>query len=165
MAGKAGLKAGLIGGAIMLVLALLGLIPVPFLRDVCCCGVQLLAYAGIGVLAGFFLTPPRTAGTGAGAGAIAGVVSGVVAGVVGMLIAAIRMAIAGPGQMISTFDPEIMRQLAELGIGITPRMLATFSGWGGVAIGGSLCCLGWLVIGAALGAVGGAIFAATKSED
>lgn len=165
MAGKAGLKAGLIGGAIMLVLALLGLIPVPLL-NVCCCGVQLLAYAGIGILAGFFLTPPRTAGTGAGAGAIAGVVSGVVAGVVGMLIAAIRMAIAGPaGQIVSAIDPETMRQLAELGIDITPRMLATFSGWGGVAVGGSLCCLGWLVIGAALGAVGGAIFAATKSED
>ena len=54
MAVKAGLKGGLIGGAVGLVLTLLGLIPVPFLPCVCC-GLSWLGYIGAGVLAGFFL--------------------------------------------------------------------------------------------------------------
>lgn len=162
MAGNAGLKAGLIGAGILFVLTLLGLIPVPFL-DCVCCGVQLLAYAGIGVLAGSFLTAPRDAGTGAGAGAIAGVISGAVSGVLGIIIAAIQVVIGGAGTGVGALDPEVIRQLGELGI--DPRTFARYTvGWGGVAIGGGLCCLFSLAVGAALGAVGGAIFAAVKSD-
>ena len=47
MAGKAGLKAGLIGAAALVVLVLLSLIPVPALNCVCC-GADILAYLGIG---------------------------------------------------------------------------------------------------------------------
>ncbi len=162
MAGKAGLKAGLIGVAVMLVLTLLALIPLAALQCVCC-GVDLLAYAGIGVLAAFFLTPPRTAGTGAGAGAIAGLISGAGAGLINLVVTAVRVATRGPVGSMPVIDPQVLRQLREYGV--DPQEFARFTqGWSGVGIGGSLCCLGSLAIGAALGAIGGAIFAAAKAE-
>ena len=159
MAGKAGLKAGLIGAAVMLVTTLLSQIPGV---GCVCCGLNLLVYAAIGALAGFFLTPPRTAGTGAGAGAIAGLVSGAVNGVVLAIVMAVQMVRAGPGEIISYLDPQQIQQLIELGI--DPEMFAVFSGRVGVAIGGGLCCLTGLAVGAGLGAVGGVIFAAVKSD-
>lgn len=166
MSGKAGLKAGLIGAGVLGLLVLIDLvrsliIPVSGALGCACCGVELLAYAGIGVLAGVFLSPPRDAGAGAGAGAIAGVLSGVGAGIMTIITAAGRMLFAG-GRMVSMIDPAQARQLMEAGI--DPQMLATFSGWGGVFIGGGLCCLGWIAIGAGLGALGGLIFAAAKSD-
>jgi len=86
VAGKAGLKAGLIGTAVMLVWTVIGrFLPMSGGLVWVSAGVSLLMYAGIGVLAGFFLAPPRTPGKGAGAGAIAGLVSGVIAGVVGIV--------------------------------------------------------------------------------
>ena len=42
------------------------------------CGVSIVLYLGIGVLAGLFLAPPRTAGDGAKAGALAGLIAAVV---------------------------------------------------------------------------------------
>ena len=165
MSGKAGLKAGLIGAGVLGLLVLLNLIPsliqAASVLGCACCGVELLAYAGVGVLAGVFLSPPRDAGAGAGAGAIAGVLSGVGAGIMTIITAAGRMAFSG-GQMISTLDPVQARQLIEAGI--DPQMLAIFAGWGGVFLGGGLCCLGWIAIGAGLGALGGLIFAAIKKD-
>jgi len=162
MAGKAGLKAGLIGAAVMLVLTLLNLIPIPALGCICC-GVQLLAYVAVGALAGYFLVPPRAAGTGAGAGAIAGLITGAAGGLVGIVVAAIRMATGAPGTGIPGVDPEVLRQLRDLGV--DPRTLGRFTrGWIGVGVGGGLCCLAGLAIGAGLGAIGGVIFAAAKSE-
>ncbi len=161
MTGKAGFKAGLIGAAIILVLVLLSQIPAV---GCICCGLSWLAYVGIGALAGFFLTPPRTAGTGAGAGAIAGLISGAVSGIVWSIVMAIQMALTDPGDIASAIDPEVMRQLAELGVDIDPETFALFSGAGGVVIAGGLCCMTGLIVGAGLGAVGGAIFAAVKSE-
>jgi len=159
--GKAGLKAGLIGAAIILVVTLLNQIPGV---GCVCCPVTFLVYAGIGALAGFFLTPPRTAGAGAGAGAIAGLISGAVSGLAWSIIMAIQMALTGPEEIVSAIDPEMVRQLAELGVDIDPEMLAMFSGVGGGALVGSLCCLTGLAAGAALGAIGGVIFAAVKAD-
>ncbi len=165
MSGKAGLKAGLIGAAVMGVLVLLNLIPslisAASVLGCACCGVELLAYAGIGVLAGAFLAPPRNTGAGAGAGAIAGMLSGVGAGIMTIITAAGRMAFAG-GRMVSALDPVQVRQLIDAGI--DPQMLTIFAGWGGVFLGGGLCCLGWIAIGAGLGALGGLIFAAVKKD-
>ena len=159
MAGKAGVKAGLIGAAVMLVLTLLNQIPGV---GCFCCPLSLLVYAGIGALAGFFLTPPRTAGTGAGAGAIAGLISGALSGLVWIIILAIQLATGGTGDIASAIDPEVLRQLGELGV--DPEMFTAVSGVGGVALGGSMCCLASLAIGAGLGALGGVIFAAAKSD-
>jgi hypothetical protein len=161
MTGKAGLKAGLIGAAIILVLTLLSQIPTV---GCVCCPLTFLVYAGIGALAGFFLTPPRTAGAGAGAGAIAGLISGAVSGLAWSIIMAIQMALTGSEEIVSAIDPQAMQQLAELGVDIDPEMLALFSGAGGVALAGSMCCLTGLAVGAGMGAIGGAIFSAAKAN-
>jgi hypothetical protein len=75
---------------------------------------------------------------------------------------AIQVAIMGTGDIMSTLDPEVIRQLTELGV--DPDTFAALSGVGGVALGGGMCCLAGLAVGAGLGAAGGAIFAALKPE-
>ena len=148
MAGKAGLKAGLIGMAVMLVLTGLNqVLPMTGAWVWVSCGVSSLLYAGIGVLAGLFLAPPRTAGKGAGAGAIAGLISSTVSGVVGYIIIAVRLA---RGLDYPGLTPEQMQQLAASGM--DPKMFA---------IPGVIC---GMAIGAGLAATGGAIFAAVKSD-
>ncbi len=107
----------------------------------------MLIYVGIGVLAGFFLAPPRTPGKGAGAGAIAGLISGGISGVVGSVIMSIRWA---RGMGIPGLDPQQMQQLTESGM--DPRLFA---------IPGAIC---GMAIGAGLAAIGGAIFAAIKPD-
>jgi hypothetical protein len=159
--GKAGLKAGLIGAAVVLVMTLLNQIRIPGIGCVCC-PLTLLAYAGIGVLAGYFLVPPRTPGTGAGAGAIAGLTSGAIGGIVWIIALAIQMAMMDTTDIMANIPPETLRQLTE--VGVDPDVFATFSGAGGVALVGGMCCLTGLAAGAGLGAIGGAIFSAIKSE-
>ncbi len=161
MSGKAGLKAGLIGAAVILVLTLLGQIRIKGLNCVCC-PVTLLAYAGIGVLAGFFLTPPRTAGSGAGAGAIAGLLSGALGGLVWIIAILIQMRTMSAADILSAMPPETLRQLQESGI--DPQVLALLSGTGGAALAGGMCCLTSLASGAGLGAIGGAVFSALKPD-
>jgi hypothetical protein len=151
MVGKAGLKAGLIGVAVMVVWTVIGrFVPMSGALVWVSAGVSLLMYAGIGVLAGFFLAPPRTPGKGAGAAAIAGLISGLVAGAVGIAIMAIQIASGGnvPG-----LDPQQMQQLAESGV--DPKMIPVF------AIP-SLVCI--MTIGSGLAAIGGAILAAVKPD-
>ncbi|MCP4538683.1 MAG: hypothetical protein GY832_16230, partial [Chloroflexi bacterium] len=114
------------------------------------CGINLLIYVGIGVLAGFFLTPPRTPNQGAGAGAIAGLLSGVVSSVIGIVILAIQIS---SGQPIPGVDPQQMQQLAESGM--DPAILA---------VSGSIGALCGLGIGVGLAAAGGAVLAAVKSD-
>ena len=161
MAGRAGLKAGLIGAGVMLVVTLLNLIPVPFLGCVCC-GLAWLAYAGIGALAGRYLDPPRTAGAGAGAGAIAGLISGATRGVIMSIVIAVQTALGSAGDITSMLDPEMLRQLRDLGV--DPEMFAVFTGVGGVALAGGLCCLGALAAGALFGALGGVIYSSTNAD-
>jgi len=163
MTGKAGFKAGLIGAAAVLALTLLSLVP----RVGSCCGcLNILVYVGIGVLAGFYLSPPRTAGAGAGAGALAGLISGAVGGLASGIIALIRGSVMAPRDILSSIPPEQMRQLRDLGF--DPGQFAQMFGQGGGAafgaLGASMCCLGSLAVGAALGAIGGAVYAAAKKE-
>ena len=151
MAGKAGLKAGLIGTAVMLVWTVIGrFLPMSGGLVWVSAGVSLLMYAGIGVLAGFFLAPPRTPGKGAGAGAIAGLVSGVIAGVVGIVIMTIQLASGGD---VPGLSPQQMQQLIEMGM--DPTMFALF------ALPSVVCIM---AIGSGLAAIGGAVFAAVKPD-
>ena len=165
MAGKAGLKAGLSGAGIAFLLTLTDLLPtllpIPFLGCICC-SLPLLAYVGAGVLGGFFLTPPRNTGAGAGAGAIAGLISGVGTTVAWVINAGIEMAITGTQNITSGMDPQMIEQLAEAGI--SPQMFAALSGVTGLFIGGGMCCFFSLALGAGVGALGGLIFAAAKSD-
>ena len=151
MAGKAGLKAGLIGTAVMVVWTVIGrFLPISGALVWVSAGISLLMYAGIGVLAGFFLTRPRTPGKGGGAGAIAGLISGVVAGAVGIVIMTIQISSGGD---VPGLNPQQMQQLADSGM--DPTMLPV------LAIPGVACIM---AIGSGLAAIGGAIFAAVKSD-
>lgn len=148
MAGKAGLKAGLIGVVVLLVITVINqFLSLSGAWVYVMCGISMLIYAGIGVLAGFFLASPRTAGKGAGAGAIAGLISGAINGVVGFVIISIRLArgLGYPG-----LDPQQMQQLTEMGL--NPQLFA---------IPGAIC---GMAVGAGAAAIGGAIFAAVKPD-
>ena len=148
MAGKAGLKAGLIGLVVLLVMTVINnLLPISGGLVYVLCGISMLIYVGIGVLAGFFLAPPRVAGQGAGAGAIAGLISGAINGVVGFIIISVRLAqgLGYPG-----LDAQQMQQLNEMGMNL--QLLA---------IPGAVC---GAAIGAGVAAIGGAIFAAVKPD-
>ena len=156
---SSGVKAGLIGAGVGLVLSLIGLIPLVG----CCTGIiGLLVYAGVGVLAAYWLTPPRSAGAGAGAGAIAGLISGVGGSVVTTISAIVQGILGTTTDTLDLFGPEVMQQLTD--VGIDPEMFAMFTGIGGGILGGAMCCVGSLAIGAALGAIGGAIMAAAKPD-
>lgn len=162
MAVRAGLKAGLISGAVVLVLSLLALIPIPFLDcvlDCVCCGVTGLVFVGAGVLSGFFLTPPRNAGSGAGAGAIGGLIAGLVYAIVEIIILVIQML---AGSTSGFLTPEMIEQLRQAGV--DPQTFEFLAGTGGAFIGSALCCIGSLGFGAGLGAAGGAILGAAKCE-
>jgi len=154
---KAGLKAGLVGAGVAVVLSLLGLLP--------CLGciavfLGLLSYVGVGMLAAYWLEPPRTTGDGAGAGAIAGLIAAVVGGVVNMILGAIQFTLlGGPRAMMSQFPPDVLEQLRVTGI--DPRIFASM---GGVLATGAICCSVGLVLAVLLGAVGGAIMAAAKPD-
>jgi hypothetical protein len=147
LAGKAGLKAGLIGTAVLLVMTVINqFLPAGGLVYVSC-GISLLLYTGIGVLAGFLLAPPRTPGKGASAGALAGLIGGGISGAIGAVIMTVRLS---QGVGLPGVDPQQMQQLAEAGM--DPRIMA---------VPGLICAL---ALGSGLAAIGGAICAAIKSD-
>jgi hypothetical protein len=154
---RAGLKAGLVGAVVAAVLAVLNLVP--------CLGciasiVGLLWYIGVGVLAAYWLLPPRTTGDGAGAGAIAGVVTAFVGGLVNIVVNAVQFSImGGQSAILSQMPPESLRQLRDAGI--DPGIFASVGGILAISAG---CCMIGLVLAAVLGAIGGAVMAAAKSD-
>ena len=146
---QAVLKAGGIGAVVVIVLNLFGLIP--------CVGcitfiLVLLAYVGVGILAALWMTPPRTAGSGATNGAVAAVVTALIAGLINIVVLAIYGAVTGASQL-AQLPPEQLQLLTEAGI--DPTMLVGPMASAGV---GAFCCTIYLFIGAALGAIGGAIW-------
>jgi hypothetical protein len=149
-------KAGLVGAAVLIVLDLVGLIP--------CVGcvtllLGIVAYLGIGILAAYWMPPPRTAGSGAGQGALAAVLAAFIGGLVNTIIATIQMALVDTAAITSQMPAESLQQLEELGMD-----LSTFVGPGAGVAYGSVCCLIGLILAAILGAVGGAIFAGLKAD-
>jgi hypothetical protein len=150
---QAVLKAGGVGAAILVVLSLLGLIP--------CVGcitffLTLIAYVGIGVLAAYWMVPPRTGSGGAVNGAVAAVVAALVGGLVGMILNSIYFALTGSaqlGQALADIPPEQLAALSEAGI--DPSILAGGAGIAGVLGIGAICCLVGLLIASVLGAAGG----------
>lgn len=154
---NATLKAGLIGAAVAVVLSLLSLVP--------CLGciasvLALVLYVGVGVLAAYWMEPPRDPGAAAGAGAIAGLIAALAGGITGIIATTIRFSVTG-GQaaIMRQLPPEILRQLREAGV--PPRM---FASTGAILGTSTVCCLFGLALAAGLGAAGGAIMAAIESE-
>ena len=150
------MKAGLIGGAIVVVLNLLGLIPCVGLFA---CGLGFVVYAAVGALAAYWMPPPRNAGTSAGQGALAAAVAGLIGGVVNTILIAVQVAITDTSTVISQLPAESLEQLRQAGIDPASLMSPIF----GLFTGG-VCCLGSLVFAVILGAIGAAIFAAVKPD-
>lgn len=156
------LKAGLIGVAILIVLNLIGLIP--FLACITA-PLSWITYVVVGVLAASYMAPRREAGKAAGQGALAALLAGFGGGIVSAIIGAIRAATGGVtqyGEMMSQIPPDVIRELRNAGI--SPDMVAGVGGIGGAIVCGSMCCLVGVFVAAALGAIGGAIYAAVKPE-
>jgi hypothetical protein len=148
MIGKAGIKAGLIGLVILLmVTALNNLLPISGILVYVLCGIGIVVYAGIGALAGLFLIPPRTPGKGAGAGAIAGLIGSGINGTVSFIITSFRLS---RGLGMAGVDPQQMQQLLDAGYNPQTFILP------GIVCG--------LAIGAGTAAVSGAILAAVKPD-
>jgi len=151
MAGRAGLKAGLIGTGVMLVWTVIGrFLPLPGALVWVSSGVSLLLYAGIGVLAGLLLTPPRAPGKGAGAGAIAGLISGLVAGAVGIVILILQVSSGGDVPGVNAQQMQQIQQMSDAG---------ALPVW--IFIPSAVCVT---AIGSGLAAIGGAILSAVKPD-
>ena len=155
---KPGVKAGLIGGAVLIVLNLLGLVPVLGCVSV---PLQLLGYVGIGMLAGFWLTPRREAGRAAGQGAIAGLIAAAIGGVVSIALAPVSLALSGgPQAILSQLPAESLEALRSAGI--DPNTIINSGTTAGLT---AICCVPvGLLLGAGLGALGGVILAGIKPE-
>ena len=148
------LKAGLIGAVILVVLKVVEVVPC-----VICCGLPLewVLFGCIGALAVYWIAPgARTMGAGAGHGALAGLIAAAIGGVIGIGVNVVGATVLQPLQAS-------VQGMFEAGV--DPSML-TGAGTGVVdTIGsGAVCCGVGLVVAAALGALGGLIFAAVKSE-
>jgi hypothetical protein len=148
MIGKAGIKAGLIGLVILLIVTTLNnLLPISGILVYVLCGLGIMIYVGIGALAGLFLIPPRTPGKGAGAGAIAGLIGSGVNGTVSFIITSIRLS---RDLGMAGVTPQQMQQLLDAGYNPQVFLLP------GIVCG--------LAIGAGAAAVGGAVLAAVKPD-
>jgi hypothetical protein len=153
---KPGIKAGLIGGAVLVVLNLIGLVPVLGCISM---PLQLLAYVGIGMLAGFWLAPRREGGKAAGQGAIAGLMAAAIGGLASIVLAPVTLALSGgPQTILNQIPAESLEALRSAGI--DPTSIIT----GGTTAGlTAICCVPvGLLLGAGLGALGGLIFAGIK---
>jgi hypothetical protein len=149
---QAVLKAGGIGAGVLILLNVLSLIPcvacITFI-------LTLLVYIGVGILAALWMAPPRTAGSGASNGAMAAAVAALIGGLVNIVIMAIYSGVTGASQL-SQVSPDQLQILIDAGI--NPEMLVGPLAAAGV---GTFCCITYLFIGAALGAIGGAIWGNT----
>lgn len=163
---SAWLKAGLIGGAILFMLDLVGQIPI-----ICCCIplLMLIVYIAVGAMAASYMPPPRDSGKAAGQGALAAVVASVIGGVINLIISVVRVTFWSTtqmGQAWTDIPPEVRYMLRDMGI--EPEIITEVgnfaAGIGGTTICGSICCLGGVIIAAILGAIGAAIYASSKSD-
>lgn len=155
------LKAGLIGGgglAVLVIIRSLGMLFPRQVSEIICGGnviLFLLTSSAVGVLAAYWLEPPRTAGAGAKEGALAGVIAGAIDSVA-LLITALIMAPVKVQEALHLMPPELQvweeRGLSSLfltGSFLTVRCIRGIFD---------------LLLAVALGAVGGAILAAIKRD-
>ncbi len=155
MTGKTGVKAGLVGGGVAVVLAFTALVPC-----LNCVTVPLmfLGYAVAGALAAYWLPTPRTAGDGAAAGAVAGAIAGALGGVAWMGVSLLSYSLMGGAEyIVQNLPPEALEMLRQYGI--DPRGLFA----SGVYTATSAVCCGMMfLVGIGLGALVGALFSAGR---
>jgi len=158
------LKAGLVGGAALVVIYLM----MTFLAQGTGfgCGLSLmalLAFAGAGALAAYWMPPTRQAGPAAGQGAAAAAIAQLIGGIVFTVLIVILFSMIDTAEVISSMDPALLDQLAQAGY--DPDAFETMLGPVSGVLAGSFCCVGGLIFAAILGAVGGALVAAIKPGD
>jgi hypothetical protein len=155
---KPGVKAGLVGGAALVILDLVGLVPV---LGCVAIPLQLLFYVGIGVLAAFWMAPRRAGGPAARQGAVAGLIAGAIGGIASVALAPVSLAMSGgPQAILRQFPPESLQALQSAGI--DPSAIVNAGTTAGLT---AICCLPiGLLLGAGLGAVGALILAGAKPE-
>jgi hypothetical protein len=151
------LKAGLIGAVILIVLSLIGMIPFALLGCLVL-PLYLVVYVAVGVLAASYMPPPRTAGAGAGQGALAAAVAALLSGVVSTIIGAGRAAMTDATVAFQNIPPDMLDQIEQTGV-----PMEVFVGLGGALIFGTICCTVGILLAAALGAIGGAIYGSSRS--
>lgn len=157
MTGRAGLRGGLIGGAVAIILAFMGLVP--------CLGcvtmpLIFLAFGVAGWLAAARLPKPRTAGDGAAAGAVAGAISGLMGGAASMGVSVLWYYNAGGTEaVVQSLPTDLLRQLSESGIDpyvlFGPNVFVLSSG---------ICCGIIFLAAVGIGALAGAIVGAARGE-
>lgn len=152
------LKAGLIGGLILLIFELLSLIPILGCLSL---PLMLIGYVVTGALAGYWLPPRREAGPAAGQGALAGLIAGAISGLLQVVLTPLSVALSGGAEtLVAQLPADALAQLQQAGI--DPNALFGAGTFAGIAL---LCCFpASLLIGAALGALGGLVLAAAKPE-
>lgn len=152
------LKAGLIGGAFLVLVNLLSLVPVMACASL---PLTLIGYVVVGALAASWVPPRRETGRATGQGALAGLIAGLISGVAQSILTSVSLSMSGGTQeFLAQLPPETVQELQQAGI--DPGVLFSAGAFTGFVV---LCCLpAGLVVGAALGALGGAIFAAVKPE-
>jgi hypothetical protein len=155
---KPGVKAGLVGGAALVILNLVGLVPV---LGCVAFPLELLFYLGIGVLAAFWMAPRRAGGPAAGQGAVAGLIAGAIGGIASVALAPVSLAMSGgPQAILRQLPPESLQALQSAGI--DPSAIVNSGTTAGLT---AICCLPiGLLLGAGLGAVGALIMAGAKPE-
>jgi hypothetical protein len=148
------LKAGLIAGVVLIVVALIGQIPV-----LGCLSLPLtwVGYILAGVLAAIYMLPPRNAGAAAGQGALAGVIAQIMGGLVSLVLGVIQASNTDTAAILSQIPKESLDQLRQAGV--DPSIFVGPAGTGGVLL---VCCGVGVIIAAVLAAISAAITAAVR---
>jgi len=152
---KTWIRAGLVGGIAGIVLTLPAFlafyIPLElgFIITTCASAVFLLLYPGVGVLAAYWLPPPRTTKQGAIDGALAGLLAFSIDSIATIIITLIVMWTGGLEQYMSQFAPYL-----------SPDTLTTTNTFTVALIAGCSCIN--VLIGMLLSALGGFVFALAK---
>jgi hypothetical protein len=152
------LRAGILGGIALAVLNLLGLLPV---IGLCTFVLGFVVYAVAGAAAAHWIPPPRTTGQAAGQGALAGLITGFIGTIVQVLLTPLSISMSGGSQaFLRNVPQESLQQLEQ--VGIDPAALFSTGTFAGFTL---ICCLPVaLIVGAGLGAIGGAVYAAMRPE-
>ena len=156
------LKSGLIGALALLIINLFELITTFLIPLAGCCTfpLTLIAFFVVGLLAAYWMEAPREAGPAAGQGALAALIAGIVNGILVLLSAIVQTSLVDMSTYMQQLPLEVMGEFMRT-TGVSPNLLF---GVGGGVIFGSLCCSVEIILAAALGAFGGAIYAAIKSD-
>lgn len=161
------LKAGLIGGAALSALYLVNVVSTYVsmggLALACCCFVMvayLLVCGGTGALTAHWMPAPRDTGTAAGHGALAGGLAGLIGGAVNAVAMLIQSSTLNYADVINDMPAETLEMLRDMGI--TTEVLESSGGLVGGLFSGACCCGIGVIVAVALGAIGGAIWAATR---